>query len=459
MKIIHCLFIIVLFHASQLNAQNNKIQEVKVENRSLDKSASGGDLLDSNYSWRWDTTLNSWYTTYAATYIYNANDKLVNQFIRRDVNKKLMNYAKDTRTYNNDNLVSEAIREQWDGSSWKNQNRYTYTYNNILQMEKLVIEKWSGNSWHNDYQYTYSYDSQGNQTDYLSQSWLGTWINETQGKYIYDNNNNQVSARYYDWNGVWVEDWLDSMAYGTNNKVVFHLFAFNSGLGLENYSRRLTTYTQIGNEFFASEVILDLWKNSNWEKGSKFAYSYDVNGNRIESKRLVWTSAAYENYERSNFTYDSQDLLVQRYDEKYDKAIPEWLPRTVWDYTYDNNQNNVTERIQNWISSSWQNVDTAHWYYTLNPQSITEENSLPSLQVFPNPAEDIAHFVFNDPPSSLGRTLLLFDLNGRLVFQASNLFDQQFIVDCSSIKPGTYIYKVQELNQITASGKLVVQRE
>ena len=85
--------------------------------------------------------------------------------------------------------------------------------------------------------------------------------------------------------------------------------------------------------------------------------------------------------------------------------------------------------------------------------AIAQESkqTIDGLSVYPNPVSNGKIFVTSK--SSENKEIAIYDVLGKLIFQASVLGKE---INISSLSPGVYIIKVRE-NEATATRKLIVK--
>jgi hypothetical protein len=86
---------------------------------------------------------------------------------------------------------------------------------------------------------------------------------------------------------------------------------------------------------------------------------------------------------------------------------------------------------------------------------VEEEEFKPSyyMYVFPNPAKAFINVETNDPEA---KTIMIFNLSGKLVLSHIITIDNKTKVDISSLANGAYIYKVVGNNKIITTNKFTV---
>lgn len=110
----------------------------------------------------------------------------------------------------------------------------------------------------------------------------------------------------------------------------------------------------------------------------------------------------------------------------------------------------VTQTIgqQSTIGSSTGSVIVQQGYQQSYWQSYIQKttNTINNIKLYPNPASDILNFNFGDI-TNLPITILLYDVNGRLVYnQKLQVINSKLSIDVSKLNAGMYLVKLQGAN-------------
>lgn len=90
--------------------------------------------------------------------------------------------------------------------------------------------------------------------------------------------------------------------------------------------------------------------------------------------------------------------------------------------------------------------------------SITVNNTLKTLKVYPNPAKDFAYFEYN-MPQKINNVFEIVSMDGKKIYQTDLTQDKGVVKwDVHSIIPGTYLYKIRSGKSEVCSGKVVVAK-
>lgn len=119
---------------------------------------------------------------------------------------------------------------------------------------------------------------------------------------------------------------------------------------------------------------------------------------------------------------------------------------------------NCTNAISNFREDEVQKVTLDTPVYTSqNKHQIESKNTRPNFKIFPNPAKDEVHLVFQTPSTKLS-ILHIYDIVGNLVIsQTLDSHTQNAILDVGFLSNGTYLLKVQDGKNF-ATKKLLIHK-
>ena len=83
---------------------------------------------------------------------------LITEHIRQDWNgSDWVNSIRETYTYDNSEMLIERLKQLWENNLWENHSRTNvlYTVNNLP--DTVTHQAWYENNWLNDFRYVYSY--------------------------------------------------------------------------------------------------------------------------------------------------------------------------------------------------------------------------------------------------------------------------------------------------------------
>lgn len=130
-----------------------------------------GDVTTVLY-WEWNG--NNWSSDELFTYTRTDNTiELVMQYMEGGA---WQNEGKQIITLNFNERVTEILEQEWEGTSWVNDELTTYNYEGDVFPSK-TIQEWNGTAWEDDKLFTYEYDVNGNAKHGESKEKLGSqWM-------------------------------------------------------------------------------------------------------------------------------------------------------------------------------------------------------------------------------------------------------------------------------------------
>lgn len=395
-------------------------------------------------------------------------------------------------------------------NGWDDEFKYTYVYTNTKKISTQIRENWNGTAWVNFDKYTYTYDASDNVILTLRTVWNGsTWVNSNKidhSNYIatdkpqleilsvYANNAWQNQARYI---------------YGYQPITQFlefkEIYDWNATLGWVKYERQFSQYYTNGTLQILTILTPD--SNNQWASLTKYIHNYNLSPFRItESVKQFYnydTSVLnWENERRTQYQYNTNNLLINSNLDLYDTAANAWNPETrtinlyntsnlltessselyssgFWSntskYTHQYIGNNINEKlIYTGSGSSWTlskkinydynlNDDTTfkqeeiyngtsfepnfreYFYYYAGPQSIQNHiKELEQVLIFPNPCQDEINLLLN-ASESFYASVHIYDLQGCELATSQQLIrkgNQQLKLPTNHLPSGNYLVKL-----------------
>lgn len=285
-------------------------------------------------------------STYDSVYWYYSGKRgATNQFNQVFDNRYILSWDtvgfiqkhKQTNTFDtNDSLIS-SLYETYDNVGLVGKTIIFYAYDaNYNQVEKTE-KSWINNAWHNFSKKITSYDALNRKVQELNQQGTGTatgWKDKDRTTNAYLNNT----------------DKLTSIIIESNY----------SNTGLKNYSKILTNYDALGNQFSSISYLYD---TASWKKQAETYFWYDVNnrlvsystypfvsgigkdsisiqydgnGNIISNAHFQYSLNAFANISKNTYTYNPSNYMLT--DEHFTGDTSGWLPKTLKTYEF-NSQN------------------------------------------------------------------------------------------------------------------------
>ncbi len=194
--------------------------------------------------------------------------------------------------------------------------KINYVYNYDLEGHLLNYKEINPDNSYNAY--TYTYDNSYNILKYerVKYTGKGRFSNGVAKLYEYDENNNITKYTY--------------ITYGSSVNDIADKYT-------ETYE-----YEYDSNKNIIKKIRCYYDKSNNRGTKTVIVYEYDSNNMEIKSSSITYNSedVAGDTVEHE-FTYDVNGNLIKRYSKGYTDNI---YGATIWDYTYDDNNNLLTEK-------------------------------------------------------------------------------------------------------------------
>ncbi|WP_170853623.1 T9SS type A sorting domain-containing protein [Lishizhenia tianjinensis] len=316
-------------------------------------------------------------------------------------------------TYSSTNELSEILHQSFQNSQWINSSKNTYINNLNGSPDTIQITSWNAvnSTWDYTSRYTFTYNT-NNQTiaKVLENYQNNAWVNMKKFEYQYDLNGNLIEEKQLNWDS--------SNAQWTNKLLIQQTFLGNGKL----LQRQEQTWDTTAVNWVNSTKVEHSYTAS-LQYDTLFSYAWNTNSND-------WT-----NFMRTSFHYDANDHISYKNQMQWNQSLNSWNNYVRVDYATDT-LGKVTESITKaWISSPgiWFNLEKDVRTYT-SPTAITENETIFSLDIFPNPVQSKVHIRLHETGNS---TIQVVDNLGRTL--CTELTDQQEIeLDLSTFPSGTY---------------------
>ncbi len=140
------------------------------------------ELLSQEY----DMLDSVWVDGWRELMTYDANNLMIEVLEQEWIAGTWEDVYKDLISYDAGGLRTEVISQTWIGA-WENYARETYTYNAEDVLIHILEEWWDGAAWEDDYFYTMTYDVQSRLHEQILQEWMGgSWENLERELWTYD---------------------------------------------------------------------------------------------------------------------------------------------------------------------------------------------------------------------------------------------------------------------------------
>lgn len=257
---------------------------------------------------------------------------------------------------------------------------------------------------------------------------------------------NEVIRTYYE-NEI-LESYLQTQSNWDNETNNFFIFSISS-----------YNYDEAGNRTYRRSEYLNT-DNNNLYIGIEEVNEYDENNNLIMSRSnsYDYTTNDFLSAFLRNYTFEENGFLSERLysniftDFTTGSEVTDPFYKEVYSTILDNNTNFIrmgtpfTYNNGNW--EEYVGADFKSYYYYTKTSSLTQgENSLTSLDLFPNPTNSILQL-----NSDINHQMVVYDLIGRKLMEKTGNS-----IDISSLPNSTYIVKVTDLASDETFSKKIIK--
>ncbi|MFV9551646.1 T9SS type A sorting domain-containing protein [Algibacter sp. PT7-4] len=343
----------------------------------------------------------------------------------------------------------------WNGSNWSLTSQTTFTFNNsCLPTEGLskFVDFGGSNTLENASFLTITYNTNNLPTESINHLWnedSNTWEDQLKTEFIHTGTNLTESINY-DWlNDDWELSNRELNTFNTSNLITETISQNRNETNTAwvNISRTENTYNP--NETL-NIITTYTWNTTNntWVNNTRETHTYT--GNKLTTEESdSWNGSAWENDRFRNYTYDSNDFLIEILETKWNGSTYENENRTL---RTNNTDGFPTEMItQSWFLGTWTNGSRDRRTYpdceSLSTKKITKE----AFSFYPNPAN--SSLTINFKTKGL---ISIIDLNGRIL-KTLNIKDNIHTLDTSKMANGIYhlIFKNHNIQEVK---RLIINR-
>ncbi len=430
---------------------SDKLSAIGFKNKLKELNASF-HINDSIYNWQWDTISYAWKVAFKTIKIvYNVGNNLTSNLMQDWNGSTWENNNQHAYTYDaNNNRTSELwqIYYNWDGGSLGNftYNTYTYDANNNLTIEKWY--SWAGSDWGtNPTTITRTYDANNNK---ISEYWEGGYATTMRTYFTYDaSNNNTNITEQINSGGIWVNYMQSSFTFDANNNQISSIEKNGNGSDWVNSRKDTLTYDANNNQL---SVLSQTWNGSTWVNSSLGTSTYDSYNNRIGDLFQNWTGSAWVNSSKDTLTYDANKNNTSYFGQNWSGSA--WVNSSQNTQTYDINNFTLSEVRKYWNTDGIKvtSGDSTHYYFHTVVTGVQNLDKS-GISVYPNPT--IGKFTISS--NNTASAIEIYNLSGVRVysdFKFKNHTSNE--IDLSGYAKGIYLVKIYDGTQLY-NRKVIVQ--
>jgi len=362
-------------------------------------------------------------------------------------------------SYANEKCTGE-IWQTWNMNQWRTHGRVAHTYDTQNNKTETLFQYWQDNQWYNDMRTLYKYDVKNNMIEERLQEWEGYWDDLYLKKYEYDNLNRMtVKVIFYEWDEaikiiykydeqnnrmeethqyfIDEDEWYDNMiivySYDVQNRLTGAMLQILDDVWEE--SIKLTVVYDLQNNTTTHIYDFRDWENGQWFGVMKIIYTYDSQNNLLTESLQEWEDGdEWEEYERYTYSYDENNNAKDGY------YFPSYKKGFLWDWDEEFELTVHYNNMQSKISTYQYNRFKATY---LKPSELGIKESIllnSSINLYPNPVSSILNIETN----SLGNLpeVKIYSVQGVLLIQAKGCQ-----IDVSSLPSGVYIANINGVSK------------
>ncbi len=109
-----------------------------------------------------------------------------------------------------------------------------------------------------------------------------------------------------------------------------------------------------------------------WVPDYKFDYTFDANGNRIQSLQSNWNTATstFDQYLKWEYNFDTDNVLIDQYESIWNVNNNDWGNVQYSEYIYDSDGKLIEEIIQFWLLNTYTNNSKRIYEYDMEENLI-----------------------------------------------------------------------------------------
>lgn len=271
-------------------------------------------------------------------------------------------------------LLTESVKQNWDGEQWIDAWQYAYEYGSNNKVISLTYSTWYETNWNPYWQTLTTYnDTNKKIIEVINQRWDGEhWLPNSKSVMDYDENLEMNEVINYLYDNQWIESSKMLYTYDTteyinlNNDTIIkttdQITQLWNGFWVD-HEKNSTSYIKMAKKYFPAESVTQTYYLSYWADKSKMLYKYDSLFNLTEHVRQVPGTEDWVNEKRNVYKYDRKNPTEDLYQEWGGTGDDTgWKNVNIHQKTY--NADTLLEHVyKEWIGSEWLNISRNLYYY------------------------------------------------------------------------------------------------
>jgi hypothetical protein len=408
------------------NNHQNVVEAIKsispIEPQSLSNrlsslvSLTGVQIIDSIYTWQWDSVFQEWVVDFRIIdIIYNSGflpETYTTQYKNGD---SWTNESRYTLLFNANNQITQETYEEWDDHEWEFSFKALNTYDDQQNLTSETFHEWGGDFWKISGRKLYTYDTANHLLSLLFQNLdIDVYENETQNLYTYDKEGNQIHELDQFW---FADQWIDN----------FQIF---------------NTFDHLSNQLFD---LVQTFDGTEWVNYRQSGFQYDTQNNRTYHLQQYWNGIEWENEYQYYYTFDPANNPAT--DEEQTWNGTDWGTYLTISYAHD-----ADNFLESEVYSYFQNgetlasyADSTYYYYHSVTGLADVSPSLNEMIISPNPTSGLFAIDHKDEIVAVD----VYNITGARIAhlepaQHANHLD----LDISGNNPGMYILQIRTASAV-----------
>ena len=197
-------------------------------------------------------------------------------------------------------------------------------------------------------------------------------------------------------------------------------------------------------EFIHTTELRQIWIGSAWLDDSRSTYTYDANNNIISQIFQYWQNNVWLNNSRYLFNYNSNNIVTEEIDQKWNLIAGIWNNYYRISGGYDANDYLYYTTFQRFDLTSGMILqgDSDYIYYHTVTVGIPVFSTEHSLLLYPNPAVNFIHL---NPVNLTKGELKIVNCNGQVVYVESLQLitkESELKINISTFPKGIYFIQL-----------------
>ena len=384
-----------------------------------DAQARDTDILSYSYS------QNTWKLYYRAVIDYDANNNVLDLYYQlRDTNTNAYHnfFYKFSMTYNSVGDTISFLYQKWDSASnnWLNVSRL-YRYPDANHRDTALIQQTWSSGWKNGTYSQIQYNANGQITSRLLKQWVtNAYVPQNQYLYSYNASNQRTRQVTQTWNSV-TSAWENTSQFiytwnssGDNTQRQYQTWS-TMPIGWTNDSLIYQSFS--GTHKIVNQTV-QIYNSSTsvYVNLAQYNYTYDANDNLLTNEYFSWANSVWNKQERHTYQYDANNNKTYEIDEYYDNSISLYTPNK-----------------------------RTYYYYKQFTTGITETPTYDQLSFYPNPVKGSEANIRFENTDGEDVTISIYDLQGRMISTekhnaASGM--NELKLDVSDLSSGSYLVRI-----------------